>query len=145
MRHLRQQIANTIHMMQTGCDPLVGALAAVNHGPYEILIEASDYFQISAKGFESMAAPNIEVRGRMPESAEVGVKHVLVKDSGRKHSESPMRRQRLVPYLNCLDSLQQVLKRVEHRRFHIFRDSWSQRMEGMPHMVVCGRPATEGP
>ena len=58
--HLRQQIANTIHIVQTGCDPLVGALAAINHGPYKVLIEACDYLQISAKGFESMSTPDIE-------------------------------------------------------------------------------------
>ena len=145
VRHLRQQIANTIHIVQTGCDPLIKPLAAINHGPYEVLIEASDYLQIFAKGFESMATPDIEARGRMPEGAKVRVINILVKDGGRKHSEIPMRRQRLVPRLNCLDFLKEVFKGVKNRRFHLLRGSWPQRNEGVPHMVINRRPATEGP
>ena len=91
MRHLSQQIANAIHIMQTGRDPLVRALATIKHGPYKVLIEAFDYLQIFAKGFESMTTPDIEVRRRMPEGAKVRVKHILVKDRGRKHSDTPMR------------------------------------------------------
>lgn len=90
VRHLCQQIANTIHIVQTGCDPLVGAPAAINHGPYEVLIEACDYLQISAKGFESVSTPDIEARRRMPEGPKVRVIDILVKAGGRKHSDTPM-------------------------------------------------------
>ncbi|MEO6321987.1 MAG: hypothetical protein ABIR56_14960 [Polaromonas sp.] len=60
--HFGQKIANTIHIMQAGCNPLVGAFAAINHGPYKVLIKTSGYLQIIAKGFESMSTPYIEVR-----------------------------------------------------------------------------------
>ncbi len=143
--HLRQQIANTIHIVQTGGDPLVGALAAFNHGPYEVLIEACDYLQISAKGFESMSAPDIEARRRMPERSKVRVIDILVKDGGQKHSDTPMRRQRLIPRLDCLDFLKEVFNGVKNGRFHILRSRWPQRNEGVPHMVINRRPATEGP
>lgn len=145
VRHLCQQIANTIHIVQTGCDPLVGALAAINHGPYEGSIEGRGYLQISAKGFESMSTPDIEARQRMPEGEKVRVIDVLVKGGGRAHSDSPMRRQRLVPHLNCLDFLKEVFKGVKNGCVHLLRSSWSQCMEGVPYMVIDRWPATEGP
>lgn len=145
VRHLRQQIANTIHMVQTGGDPLVSAFAAIHHGPYEVLIEASDYLQIVAKGFESMPTPDVEARGRMPEGLKVRVIDILVKDGGRNHSDTPMRRQRLIPRLNCLDFLQEVFDGVKNGRFHLLPSGCPQRMEGVPHMVINSRPATECP
>lgn len=143
--HLRQQIANKIHIAQTGRDPLVGALAAIHHGLYEVLIEAADGAQIFTKGFEAMPAPDIEVRRRMPEWSKVFVKHILVEDGGRKHSDPPMRRQLLVPSLHGSNFLKEVFNGAMNRCANILRRGGSQGMEGVPHMVIDSRPATEAP
>ena len=60
--YLRQQITHSIHVMNAGCDPLVWTIAAIKHGPSEVLIEAFDDCKISAKGFESMSTSDIELR-----------------------------------------------------------------------------------
>jgi hypothetical protein len=66
--------------VKPGCDPLIRPFVAVNNGPDEVSRVRFDYLEIGAKGFESVATPNIEVRGRVAERLKVFVKNIFVKD-----------------------------------------------------------------
>jgi hypothetical protein len=66
--------------VKPGCDPLIQPFVAVNNGPDEIFRVRFDYLEISTKGFESVATPNIEVSRRVAKRLKVFVKNIFVKD-----------------------------------------------------------------
>ena len=73
VRYFGQQVANTIHKMNAGCNPLARSLATINNCPDKISRVTSDYLQILAKSLEPVSSPNIEVGAGVPERAKVFV------------------------------------------------------------------------
>lgn len=59
--HLSQKVANAVHEMDAGCNPLIRPFAAIHNCPDKTFWVTFDYLQIFAKGFKSMSTPNLEV------------------------------------------------------------------------------------
>lgn len=119
MRLARQQVANTVDVMQTGRDPLIWTLAAINHRPYKVGGEVLDDLKVVAEGFKPVAAPDVEVCRWMPKRPKVGIINILMKNGCTLQLDSPMSRQCFVPRLNCFDLLNQLLKRSKNRRLYV--------------------------
>lgn len=104
-----------------------------------------DDLKVIAEGFKPVAAPDIEVRRRMPERLKVRVVDVLMKDRHCLQLDAPMRRQCFVPRCHCFDFLNQFSKRAKNGFRYILRSRRAQCVKGMPNMVIGRWSAAEGP
>lgn len=100
-------------------DPLIRALAAVNHRPYKVGGVLLDDLKIVAESFKPVAAPDVEVGRWMPKGLKVGVINILMKDCCSLQLDAPMWRQCFVPRFNCFHFLNQIPKGAENRRFYV--------------------------
>ena len=71
-----------------------------------------DDLKVIAEGFKPVAAPDIEVRRRMPEGLKVRVVDILMKDRRCLQLDAPMRQQCFVPRRHCFDFLNQFCERA---------------------------------
>lgn len=145
MRLVRQQVANTVDVMQTGHDPLVRAVAAVNHRPHRVRGKSLDDLKVFTEGFKPVAAPDVEACRWMLKRSEVDVIDILMKDSSALQLVAPMWRQCFVPRGNCFDLLNQAFKRAKRLRCDVLCARAAQGVEGMPNMVVRRWTVGESP
>ena len=107
MCHLGQQIADSIHMVEAGNDPLINPFTAINDGPNTVQVVCSNELQIFAEGFKPMATPNIKACRRMPERSKILIENILMKNRTFLLSDIPMRRQLFVPRTHLFEALNQ--------------------------------------
>lgn len=145
MRHVRQQIANTVDVMQAGRNPLIYSCAAFNDCPHKVLGELPNDLKVIAKGLKPVASPDIEVGCWVPKRLKVGVEDILMKNRGLLQLDFPMWRQRFVPRFDGFDFLDQFRKRAKNRRHHVLRTGGAQGVEGMPNVVIVGWAVCKSP
>ncbi len=82
MRSPSDEIANTIHIVVPGRDPLIRAITIIDNRPEILRLNFADNFEVFSESFETDSAPNIvELRFGVEVRFEILVKRVFVKDA----------------------------------------------------------------
>src|ERR1035437_2417130 len=76
MRLFCDEITDAIYIMEASCDPLV--TFAINNCPEVNGVQPMDQFQVSAKRFKSVSAPNIVTRFRMSKWLKVFIECIFM-------------------------------------------------------------------